>query len=209
MGKGLVIKSTGILYIVKSEDGELYSCKIKGKYRLQGVRSTNPVVVGDWVDFEPEGKNDEGMIINVYDRKNYIVRKSSNLSKLTNIIAANIDQALLIVTIASPKVTIEFIDRFLITAEAYRIPVNLIFNKIDLYSDEEKKTLKDLREIYENIGYKCYETSVKENINIDVIRELIKDKINLISGYSGVGKSSLINMLDSNINRTMKARIIL
>ena len=197
--KGLVIKSIGILYSVKSEDGKIYSCKIKGKYRLQDIKSTNPVVVGDWVDFEPTAEPDEGMIVNVQDRKNYIIRKSSNLSKLTNILAANIDQALLIVTIAFPETNTEFIDRFLATAEAYSIPINIIFNKIDLYSSENLQTLEFLKNIYEKIGYHCYEISVKENIKIGLIREIMKNKINLVSGNSGVGKSSLINKLDEKL----------
>ena len=196
----------GILYLVKSEEGKVYSCKIRGKYRLQDIKSTNPVVVGDWVDFEPTGENDEGMIVNVRDRKNYIIRKSSNLSKLTNILAANIDQALLIVTVVFPETNTEFIDRFLATAEAYSIPINIVFNKIDLYSAENLETLKNLKNIYEKIGYNCFEISVRENINIDAIRELMKDKINLVSGNSGVGKSSLINKLDER--RKIKTGII-
>jgi ribosome biogenesis GTPase / thiamine phosphate phosphatase len=197
--KGLVIKSIGILYSVRGEDGKIHSCRIKGKYRLQDTKSTNPVVVGDWVDFEPALQNEEGMIINVYDRKNYIIRKSSNLSKLTNILAANIDQAFLIVTIAFPKTNSEFIDRYLATAEAYRIPVSILFNKIDIYTREHKNSLKSLKDIYEKIGYSCFEISVKENIKIDKIREILKDKICLFSGNSGVGKSSLINKLDDKI----------
>lgn len=189
-----------MLYTVKSADGKLLSCKIKGKYRLQNVKSTNPVVVGDMVDFETEDSGIEGMIVNVYDRKNYIVRKSTNLSKLTNIIAANIDQTLLLVTITNPTTTIEFIDRFLATAEAYRIPIKIIFNKIDIYNEEEKKTMNNLISIYEKIGYNCFEMSIKYDLNIDTIRNLVKDKVNLISGNSGVGKSSLINALDSNLN---------
>lgn len=200
MKKGIVIKSTGILYSVRCEDSKIYSCKIKGKYRLKGVRSTNPVVVGDWVDFELGGSQEEGMITNIHERKNYIIRKSSNLSKLTNILAANIDQAFLIVTIVFPETTTEFIDRYLSTAEAYRIPVNIVFNKIDIYNKENLETLKNLKEIYENIGYNCFEISVKNNINIDLIRLTMKDKTNLVSGNSGVGKSSLINALDKRLN---------
>ena len=196
MKKGIVIKSTGILYSVRCEDSKIYLCKIKGKYRLKGVRSTNPVVVGDWVDFELVGSHEEGMITNIHERKNYIIRKSSNLSKLTNILAANIDQAFLIVTIVFPETTTEFIDRYLSTAEAYRIPVNIIFNKIDIYNSENLETLKNLKEIYENIGYNCFEISVKNNLNIALIRLTMKDKTNLVSGNSGVGKSSLINSLD-------------
>ena len=205
MKKGLVIKSTGNSYIIKKAGNNTYDCKIRGKFRIEGIQSTNPIAVGDWVEFYPEytGNKNTGVITNICERKNYIIRKSSKLSKRTHIIAANIDTAFLIVTLAYPKTSTIFIDRFLITAEAYRIPINIIFNKIDLYDRITMKRLQELKTIYEKIGYKCYETSAIKNpdfIGIDIIRNLMKDKINVVSGHSGVGKTALLNALDKSLN---------
>lgn len=192
--QGLVTKSTGSWYQVKSGT-ETVDCRIKGKFRIKGLTTTNPLAVGDWVDFEMEPEQGTGVVTHLHPRKNYIIRKSINLSKQAQIIAANLDMALLVVTLASPRTSLGFIDRFLVTAEAYDIPACLIFNKLDLFSEEGLEILQDYKAIYENIGYPCYQVSAKENINIDQVQDLIKDKVTLISGHSGVGKSSLINRL--------------
>lgn len=193
--QGLVIKSTGSWYQVHAEDGQQYDCRIKGKFRIKGIRTTNPVAVGDQVEFELEPNANTGVIHLLKDRKNYIIRKSINLSKQAQIIAANMDQAFLIVTLASPRTSLGFIDRFLATSEAYGIPTMLIFNKLDLFSGEGLEILAEYKSIYENIGYPCYEVSALEGTNMDQIETLLKDKITLFSGHSGVGKSSLINAL--------------
>ncbi|MCB2197429.1 MAG: ribosome small subunit-dependent GTPase A [Bacteroidetes bacterium] len=201
MKKGLVIKSTGSWYSVKdTETNQVIPCTIRGKLRMHGIKSTNPIAVGDYVEYTFEENAESGVIKNVLDRKNYIIRKSTNLSKQTQILAANIDQAVLMVTIANPETYTIFIDRFLITAEAYRITAKLIFNKIDLYNEKQKNYLQELIDIYQNIGYECITTSVKEEINVNTIKNLFKDKISLLSGNSGVGKSSLINLIDSNLD---------
>ncbi|MDM8160402.1 ribosome small subunit-dependent GTPase A [Labilibaculum sp. K2S] len=198
MKEGVVIKSTGSWYTVKSNDGEIHNCRIKGRFRMEGIRTTNPISVGDKVDFEEE--NEANVIVKIYDRKNYIIRKSSNLSKHSQIIAANIDQAFLIVTVNYPLTTTTFIDRFLSAAEAYRIPVNLIFNKIDRYRPNDIKRLGELKYTYEKIGYKCFEISAKKGTHLDIIREALKGKINLLSGHSGVGKSTLINAIQPGLD---------
>ncbi len=196
--EGLVIKSTGSWYTVKTSDGVIHNCRIKGKFRMQGIRTTNPISVGDRVDFEE--KEDANVIVKILDRKNYIIRKASNLSKHSQIIAANVDQAFLIVTVNYPLTTTTFIDRFLAAAEAYRIPVNLIFNKIDRYRPNDMQRLAELKGIYESIGYKCFEISAKEGTHLDIIREALKGKINLLSGHSGVGKSTLINAIQPGLD---------
>lgn len=193
--QGLVIKSTGSWYQVFAEDGQTYACRIKGKFRIKGIQTTNPIAVGDNVDFELEPNAETGVINHLRERKNYIIRKSINLSKQTQIIAANLDQAFLIVTLASPRTSLGFIDRFLVTAEAYDIPTCLIFNKLDIYSDDGLEILADYKAIYENIGYSCYEVSALQGTNIAQIEALLKDKVTLFSGHSGVGKSSLINAI--------------
>lgn len=193
--QGLVTKSTGSWYSVVAESGGHYECRIKGKLRIKGIVSTNPVAVGDMVTFELEPDQETGIISKIEPRKNYIIRKSINLSKQAHIIAANMDQAFLIVTLASPRTSLGFIDRFLVTAEAYHIPATLIFNKLDLFSDEGLEILEDFMSIYENIGYPCYAVSASDGTNIDIIENLLKDKTTLFSGHSGVGKSSLINKL--------------
>lgn len=192
--QGLITKSTGSWYQVRSGD-ETIDCRIKGKFRIKGITTTNPLAVGDVVDFDMEPEQGTGIITNLHQRKNYIIRKAINLSKQAQIIAANLDRALLVVTLASPRTSLGFIDRFLVTAEAYDIPACLIFNKLDLFSDEGLEILADYQSIYQDIGYPCYSVSALEGTNIDEVQALLKDKVTLISGHSGVGKSSLVNRL--------------
>jgi len=193
--QGLVIKSTGSWYTVLDANGKRYDCRIKGKLRIKGLVSTNPVAVGDNVDFELEPEQETAVISKVHDRSNYIIRKSINLSKQVQVIAANMDQACLVVTLASPRTSLGFIDRFLVTAEAYDIPSILIFNKLDLFNEQGLDILESYMEMYAEIGYPCYAVSAEKGINIELIQELLKDKITLFSGHSGVGKSSLINKI--------------
>lgn len=192
--QGLVTKSTGSWYQVKAGE-QTIDCRIKGKFRTKGITTTNPLAVGDVVDFEMEPEQETGVVTNLHQRKNYIIRKSINLSKQAQIIAANLDLALLVVTLASPRTSLGFIDRFLVTAEAYGINACLIFNKLDLFSDEGLEILAEYQSVYENIGYKCYSVSALEGTHIDTVQDLLKDKVTLFSGHSGVGKSSLINRL--------------
>lgn len=205
MKKGIVIKSTGSRYSVKTEEGTLIECRIKGNFRLKGIRSTNPIAVGDHVELmvSQEDSNAEGavvgMITNIIERKNYIIRKSPNLSKESHIIAANIDQAFLIVTIKHPVTTTTFIDRFLVSAEAYRIPCRIIFNKVDLYSEQEVAVMNHLIKVYQDIGYTCLKISATIHIGIEELKMMIKDKTNVFSGHSGVGKSTIINCLQPGL----------
>ncbi len=201
MKKGIVIKSTGSWYSVKTEDGHVIESRIKGNLRLKGIRSTNPIAVGDQVELK-ETKEDNnadgltvGLISKIFPRKNYIIRKSPNLSKESHIIAANIDQAFLIVTIQYPETTTTFIDRFLVSAEAYRIPCHVIFNKIDLYNEEQTNLMNSLIKIYENAGYQCLKISAKMNTGMDNLKFMMVNKTNVFSGHSGVGKSTIINIL--------------
>ncbi|WP_374166451.1 ribosome small subunit-dependent GTPase A [Arcticibacter sp. MXS-1] len=193
--KGLVIKSTGSWYQVRTMDGTVVDCRIKGKFRTKDIKTTNPVAVGDHVEIEMESAQDTAVITKLEERKNYIIRKSVNLSKQAQIIAANLDQALLVVTLASPRTSLGFIDRFLVTAEAYDIPAALIFNKLDLFSEEGLEILAAYEDIYTGIGYPCYHVSALEGMNLDQVRSLLHDKVTLFSGHSGVGKSTLINQL--------------
>ncbi|GAA4782991.1 ribosome small subunit-dependent GTPase A [Olivibacter ginsenosidimutans] len=192
--KGLVTKSTGSWYAVTVDD-KSYECRIKGKFRTKDIKTTNPIAVGDWVDIELEPEQQTAVIVTLYDRKNYMIRKSVNLSKQAQIIAANIDQAYLVVTLASPPTSLGFIDRFLVTAEAYGIPASILFNKLDLFSQEGLEILADYRSIYEDLGYPCFEISALKGINIGDIEASLMQKITLISGHSGVGKSTLINRI--------------
>ncbi|MCK4561431.1 MAG: ribosome small subunit-dependent GTPase A [Flavobacteriaceae bacterium] len=197
---GIVTKSTGSWYSIRTEDHKQYQCRIRGKFRLKGIKSTNPITVGDHVDFELEENTNTGIISNIHDRKNYIVRKSVNLSKQTHIIAANIDIAFLIVTLDNPPTFPAFIDRFLATAEAYDIEVILLFNKMDLNNEKLENEKNKLVKVYTDIGYTCLEISAKEKINIDKVKELMLGKVTMFSGHSGVGKSTLINVINSNLN---------
>jgi len=203
---GTVYKSTGSWYFVKSTKGDLYQCRIKGKFRIKGIKSTNPIAVGDSVEFDIERKGDEeiGVIKLIHERKNYIVRKSVNLSKQTQIIASNIDLAFLLITINNPPTLTTFIDRFLVTSQAYSIKVILVFNKIDRYKEEEKSEILYLKDIYEAIGYTCIEVSAIKNINLDIIKDLMKGKTSLFSGHSGVGKTTLLNSLEPGLNLKTK-----
>lgn len=203
---GIVYKSTGSWYTIKTDLGAVYQCRIKGKFRLQGIKSTNPIAVGDVVDFELETKNDEvtGVIQTIHDRDNYIVRKSVNLSKQTHIIAANIDQVFLLITIDNPPTFTSFIDRFLVTAQAYSVKTVLLFNKLDSYNDETLNEVKYLAHIYRKIGYECIGVSARTGKNIDKVKVLMKDKVSMFAGHSGVGKSTLVNAIEPTLDLKTK-----
>lgn len=199
---GLVYKSTGSNYWVKTASGVLFECRIKGKFRIQGIKSTNPIAVGDVVDFDIEISSGKeiGIIKHIHDRKNYLARRSVNLSKQLHILAANIDQAFLLVTLNNPPTLTGFIDRFLATCEAYDIKVIILFNKSDTYEGDAVFELKFLKQLYEKIGYECYEISAKQGTHTELLQNLMKDKITLLAGHSGVGKSTLVNSLDANLS---------
>ena len=199
MRHGLVIKNTGSWYQVRTDDGALVECKIKGNFRLKGIRSTNPVAVGDRVNIE-ENREGTAFIVSIDDRDNYIIRRASNLSKESHILAANVDQALLIVTVNHPQTNLIFIDRFLATVEAYRVPVKLVFNKIDLYDENDKELLQGLVDLYTYIGYDCLSVSAVTGEGIDRLCTLLHEKVSLFAGNSGVGKSSLINCILPGLN---------
>ncbi len=190
--EGLVVRNTGSWYTVKTSEGEMIDCKIKGNFRLKGIRSTNPVAVGDYVTIVPN-KEGTAMISAISDRKNYIIRKSPNLSKQSHIIAANVDQAVLVVTVKKPETNTVFIDRFLASAEAYRVPVILAFNKTDLLDEEERRYQQMMVELYETIGYECVQISALQGTGLDVLKRCLDHKVTVLSGNSGVGKSTLIN----------------
>ena len=203
---GIVYKSTGSWYYVKSENDVFYQCRIKGKLRLKGIKSTNPIAVGDSVEFNLEkvGNEQIGVISSIQERKNYIVRKSVNLSKQTHIIASNIDIAFLLITINNPTTLTTFIDRFLVTAQAYSIEVVLVFNKIDTYQKEQELEMKRLRDIYTAIGYTCVGVSAIKKKNLMSIKEMMKGKTCVFSGHSGVGKTTLINAIENGLNLRTK-----
>lgn len=197
--QGLVIKNTGSWYTVKTVEGSVVECKIKGNFRLKGIRSTNPVAVGDHVEIELNSQN-TAFITAIGDRKNYIIRKSQNLSKQSHIIAANVDQAFLVVTVERPQTSTTFIDRFLATAEAYSVPVVLVFNKTDLLDDSLMRYQRMMTDLYETVGYKCVAVSAETGEGMDELMEILRDRITLLSGHSGVGKSTMINRLLPGVN---------
>lgn len=203
---GIVYKSTGSWYTIKTKEGSFLDCRIKGKFRLKGIKSTNPIAVGDIVDYDIENTTDEttGVITTIHDRKNYIVRKSVNLSKQTHIIASNIDIVFLLITINNPPTTTSFIDRFLVTAEAYGIEAILVFNKIDTFDDATLDEQLFLQFTYENIGYRTLRVSAKENKGLEELKTIMLDKVSMFSGHSGVGKSTLVNALEPALNLKTK-----
>jgi len=199
LGKGIVIKSTGSFFTVKLSDNQIVQCGIRGKFRIKGIRATNPVAVGDHVTFEWSEDRKTGIITSIEERTNYIIRKSSKLSKEYQLLATNVDTAWLMISMVLPRTLTPFIDRFLVSAEAYRIPVIILFNKTDLYGDQEYAEMEDLWTVYTKIGYKCMKLSLQTKEGIDAVKNEMKDKVNVIAGNSGVGKSTLINVLDPTI----------
>ena len=204
---GRVYKSTGSWYLVKTELGQEYQCRIKGKFRLQGIKSTNPIAVGDFVDFDLDTNSDEetGVITKIHDRENYIVRKSVNLSHQTQIIASNIDLVFLLVTIDNPPTFTSFIDRFLVTANAYDIRAVILFNKIDVYDEDTLNEVRYLAHVYRNIGYECIGISAQTGKNLDQVKELMTGKVSTFTGHSGVGKSTLVNAIEPTLDLKTKA----
>lgn len=199
---GTVYKSTGSWYLVKSEAGQFYNCRIKGKFRIKGIKSTNPVAVGDRVEFklDEKGAENEGVINKIHERENYIIRKSVNLSKQTHIIASNIDVVFLLITLNNPPTFTTFIDRFLVTAEAYGIKAVLLFNKVDTYNEEELVDVKYLAALYRKIGYQCIGISAKTGKNVEQVKEIMQGKTTMISGHSGTGKSTLVNAIEPSLD---------
>ncbi len=200
MKRGLVIKTTGSNYDVRTDDNQVFQCRIRGNFRLRGIRTTNPIAVGDYVQFIPPTDTAYGVITEIEERKNYLIRRSTNLSKRSHIIAANIDQAFLIATLILPRTSTGFMDRFLLTTRAYNIPTKIIFNKIDLYNETLQEYGNETMKIYRDIGYECIETSAIRGDNVDMLRDIMKDKLTLMSGHSGVGKSELINSIDKSLD---------
>ena len=200
MEKGVILKSTGSSYKVLLYGGNVIDCSVKGKLRIKELRITNPIAVGDNVLLETDKKNNTGIITEILDRRNYILRKATNLSKHSQIIAANIDQVFLMITIIRPETPVEFIDRFLITAEAYRVEAKIIINKTDLYGEDEIDKMEYLEYLYSKIGYKCIRLSLKDQTNLELLKLQMKDKTSLISGNSGVGKTTLLNLFDPDLN---------
>jgi ribosome biogenesis GTPase len=203
---GLVYKSTGSWYTVKSLQGDFMECRIKGKFRMKGIKSTNPIAVGDVVDYDLDENSDvvTGTITNIHDRKNYIVRKSVNLSHQMHIIASNLDYVFLLITINNPPTTTNFIDRFLVTAEAYGIETILVFNKIDTYDDAMLDEQLFMQYIYQQIGYKCLRVSSTEGKGIEELKDIMKGKVTMFSGHSGVGKSTLVNAMEPSLHLKTK-----
>lgn len=200
MNSGIVIRSTGSWYIVLQNDGKLVNCRLKGKFRTRGIRTTNPIAVGDKVSFIYSKADDTGMIESINERKNYIIRKATKLSKASHIIAANIDQAIVIASLVKPRTSTGFIDRFLTTAEAYHIPAIIVFNKLDLYNDEQLNLLAYYQQAYDDAGYQTLVSSVPSKIGLQELAVVLKDKVSLLSGHSGVGKSAIINAIDKKLD---------
>ena len=197
---GVVVRSTGSWYVVKVDGGVLFNCKLKGRFKIKGIRTTNPIAVGDRVDFKLPEVDKTGLIVHIYERKNYIIRKATKLSKASHIIASNLDQAVLIGSLVKPRTSTGFIDRFLVTAEAYHIPAVLVFNKSDLYNEDTKLQLEEYVKVYSAAGYFCLVTSAKNSFHIEDFKEMLHGKVSLLAGHSGVGKSALINKIDSSLN---------
>jgi len=197
---GIVVRSTGSWYVVITDGGTLVKSRLKGRFKIKDIRTTNPIAVGDRVDFKLSEVDKTGLIVHIHERKNYIIRKATNLSKTSHIIAANLDQAVLIGSLIKPRTSTGFIDRFLVTAEAYHIPAILVFNKVDLYDDKVKLRLKEFVKIYSEAGYSCLITSAKKGFHIGEFKEMLQDKVSLLTGLSGVGKSALINKIDPSLN---------
>lgn len=199
--RGQVIKTTGSWFTVRPDtmENDQILCKIKGNYRIKGIKATNPVAVGDWVSYL-EQNDGTGLINHIEERKNYLIRRSSNLSKQYQLIASNIDQAWLIVSLVDPRTLPEFIDRFLVTTEAYSIPAKIVFNKTDLLNEDLREELEIMKYMYESVGYPCYSSSAKEKTGLEELKNNMKDRLNVFSGNSGVGKSTIINALDSKLN---------
>ncbi|MBE0637896.1 MAG: ribosome small subunit-dependent GTPase A [Bacteroidales bacterium] len=197
--QGIIIKSTGSWFNVLADDGTKTECKLKGKFRMKGIKTTNPLAVGDKVEFDYRDEEQIGLIKKIFPRRNHIIRKSTNLSKVSHIIAANIDLALLVATVKEPRTSVGFIDRFLVTAEAYHIPAALVFNKLDIYNETDLLRLGNMINIYDAAGYKTFSVSALTGENVDLVKEEIKNKVNLFSGISGVGKSQLINAMEPGL----------
>ena len=199
--RGLVVRNTGSSYLVRTDDGRDQECRIKGTFRIKGIKSTNPIAVGDYVEFAPAREGEPAYITDIEERRNYIIRRSSNLSKQSHILASNLDQCLLVVTVNHPVTSPVFIDRFLASAWAYRVPVVLVFNKADLLSAEDRATADEFTTLYRAIGYVCVECDALHGEGIDALRAILKDKVSLIAGKSGVGKSTLVNTILPELNQ--------
>ena len=197
--EGVVIKSTGSLYLVRTQNTSVLACRLRGKFRIQGIKTTNPITVGDNVVFERDNLQNQGVITEIKDRKNYICRKSINLSKISHIIASNIDVAFLVVSMVEPRTPLGFIDRFLVAAESFRIKTILIFNKIDLNNAKTQEICQKWQDLYTSIGYECITTSAVTGQGMDILKQKMQGQVSLFSGQSGVGKSSIINLLEPNL----------
>lgn len=197
---GKVLRSTGSWYLVLTGDGKLVECNLKGKFRIKGIRATNPIAVGDIVDFDQPKESSTGVIVHIHERKNYIIRKATKLSSATHIIAANIDQVIVIASIVKPRTSTGFIDRLLTTAEAYHIPSVIVFNKYDLYNEEHLELLEYFEFSYQQAGYQFIKTSVPQKLNLENFQNILIDKTSLLAGHSGVGKSALVNAVDANLD---------